>query len=90
MPDAGIGTLIARRSCGTVYGPEAATFQPAPQSCRKPWFVGQLRRTPETAAALGSPSYKQSPVTEGRLCERVDGILAIVLSALRQSEKLRL
>jgi hypothetical protein len=30
VPDAGIGTLIARRSCGTVSGPEAATFQLCP------------------------------------------------------------
>jgi len=57
------GTLIAQQPCGTVQGRRTAPSHPAPQLCRKGWFAGRLRRTPETAAALGSPSYKQPPVT---------------------------
>ncbi len=57
------GTLIAQQGCGTIQGRRTAPSHPAPQPCCKGWFVGRLRRTPETAAALGSPSYKQPPVT---------------------------
>ncbi len=57
------GTLIAQQSCGTIDRPERGPSQPFLEPCRKRWFVGRLRRTPETAAALGSPSYKQPPVT---------------------------
>jgi len=61
--DAGIGTLITQQSCGTIDCPKRRFSQPFLEPCQKRWFVGRLKRTPQTAAALGSPSYKQPPVT---------------------------
>jgi len=63
MRDAGTGTLIAQQSCGTIDRPERGPSKSFLEPCRKCWFVGRLRCTPETAAAFGSPSYKQPPVT---------------------------